>query len=1008
MKTKFLALLTGSLLTALSLPGVNIAYVSYHAADDTPTAAAASAGFTNAADVGYTKLLAANGHNVTRFVRVGEVATSNPDLITALNTNDLVIISRCVPSGDFDSAAETAAWSSSVTVPLISMGGYINRANRLGFHTGDTIPDANSTFLRLQVRASAHPIFAGIALDASGLMINPYSQRVTFTNATTGVTTLQNGISVVTSPVIGGGAILATVGTLGDGAFGGMVIAEFPAGTTTQRGDVLAAKRLVFLSGSRESGITAEGSGIYDLQPDGATMLLNAVTYMTTPQSPAPKCYSPLVGATNLVPGDAWTFNAGVLGDAPLSYQWYKNGQALPGATDAGLTFTSLLASDAGDYHLIVTNNSGSATSTVGRLEFAVFPPASITNSLISYWPLDSVLGTKTVDVVSGYDLTLVNLTAADIVPGQFGNAFQFNGTNSILERVHSAGDALPIYQHPNFTVSFWVQGAPQSDRRVFAEGSTVNGNTMFDLGTHNTGADGTVDIFIRNDAGTASPNHAHSAGTAFDGWLWHNVVYVQRDVGAGNMRAQLWIDGQLDSVVFTPIRPVTANTTALGALRRAGVSAWFAGLIDETAVWNRALSPEEIAILQVTRITNAPSRLLPLAVTSFKADVPAVVNGGSTTLRWEVSKDASQVTIDPLGDVTAQTSVGVGSAVIAPNQTTSYVLTVKRGTDTLSATTSVAVVEGVAPGWTVLDNFDQAQVGNLFDSGYWNDTSGTGGKVVSVNGNKALRTTSAGISFLNLRGLSVLENQARTLFFRVIAGSDTAAGITNIVGLTDKSQRSYGDEYSNIGPVLYVAPFTNDLVLAETNAWYLGARNGDPFPGSNDSNPIDYPAPALESGVVYNIWMDITNAPMGDPHYASDQFTVYVQKEGGAPRTVLFQDYLSDRDLYFVDVVLGGMLPALDKLVVMGNSGTLSATFDDFYLSTSGYNATVPKAYTVALPPGPLSIGWSGSQLEIRWTNGTLQQAEFITGPWSDVSGNPTSPYLVTPSGAKFYRARQ
>ena len=106
-------------------------------------------------------------------------------------------------------------------------------------------------------------------------------------------------------------------------------------------------------------------------------------------------------------------------------------------------------------------------------------------------------------------------------------------------------------------------------------------------------------------------------------------------------------------------------------------------------------------------------------------------------------------------------------------------------------------------PGWKILDNFDQAQPANLFASGYWNDTSGNGGQVVSVNGNRALRATSAGISFLQLRGLSIQETQSCTLFFRVIAGATNAAGITNIVGLTDKSQRSYADEYENIGPVL-------------------------------------------------------------------------------------------------------------------------------------------------------------------------------------------------------------
>ncbi len=98
-----------------------------------------------------------------------------------------------------------------------------------------------------------------------------------------------------------------------------------------------------------------------------------------------------------------------------------------------------------------------------------------------------------------------------------------------------------------------------------------------------------------------------------------------------------------------------------------------------------------------------------------------------------------------------------------------------------------------------------------------------------------------------------------------------------------------------------------------------------------------------------------------------------------------------------------------LDKLVLMGNSATLSAAFDDFYLSMSGYNTTVSKPYTFALAPGPLSIGLSGNQLQITWTNGTLQSSTNVSGPYGDVAGNPASPYLVAPSGARsFYRSRQ
>lgn len=1018
MKTKLLALLSTALLTSLSLPAANIAFVSFHPADNTPSGAAATAGFTNAPDAGYTALLSANGHNVTRFVTVDNLDTALlPDGVTpvrdALATNDLIIISRSVPSGHYQALGEVTAWSS-LTNPILVLNGYITRGgtgggSRLGLTTGETMVDANVDELRLRILFTSHPIFAGISRNSTNLMINPYARRMTFTNANTGATTLQLGVSINNNPIAAGGGVLATVGTPGSGGLNGMVIGEIPAGTTVvnQGGTyLLGGKRLVFLSGSRESGITTEGAGMYDLLADGAQMFLNAVTYLTTPQPPlAPEATLPLVSATNLVEGDAWTFNPGIVGDSPRTYQWYKNGLPIPSATDPTLVFTSLTASDAGEYQCFVTNAGGWTSSTLARLDFLTFAPASITNQLISYWPLDSVQGTKSFDLVSTYDMNLINMSAANLVPGKWGNAFQFNGTNAYLERINNPGDALPIYNNPNFTVSLWVQGVPQTDRRVFSEGSLVNANPLFNLGTHNTAADGTVDIFIRNDGGTASPNHAHSVQWAFDGGLWHNIVYVQRDVGNGNIRAQLWVDGILDGVVFTPIRPLTLQTTTIGAIRRASASAWYAGLIDEVAVWDRALSPAEIQILQVTAITNPPVRLQPLVVSSFKADVPAVVPGGSTVLRWEVNRDVEQVSINGV-DVTANTLFGSGSLSITQNVSTSYVLTISSGGNSLSRTTSVAVVTGVAPNWTILDNFEQAALGNLANSGYWNDTAGNVGQVVSVNGNRALRTVATGTSFLNLRNLSIQENQACTLFFRVIAGAGNASAVTNIVGLTDKSQRSYGDAYANIGSVVYFAPFTNDLVGVETNGWYLGARN---FPGGD----IDYlgnqalPQTALEDSVVYNVWVDITNASMAEFIY--DTFTVYIQKEGGAPRQPLFSDYTSDRDLLLVDVILGGAAPVLDKLIVLGNNATFSAVFDDFYLSTSGYNSTVPIAYQTSQPPGELSATWVGNQIQISWDNGTLQSSSNVNGPYVDVPGNPSSPHLVTPSGEQlFFRARQ
>jgi hypothetical protein len=43
---------------------------------------------------------------------------------------------------------------------------------------------------------------------------------------------------------------------------------------------------------------------------------------------------------------------------------------------------------------------------------------AQLSDGLVSYWPLDDVVGTKTPDLVSGYDLELNNLTADDLIAG--------------------------------------------------------------------------------------------------------------------------------------------------------------------------------------------------------------------------------------------------------------------------------------------------------------------------------------------------------------------------------------------------------------------------------------------------------------------------------------------------------------------------------------------------------------------------------------------------------------
>jgi alpha-tubulin suppressor-like RCC1 family protein len=58
------------------------------------------------------------------------------------------------------------------------------------------------------------------------------------------------------------------------------------------------------------------------------------------------------------------TFNAGVFGGLPLSYQWLFNGTNLPGETNLSLTLTNVSLAQSGTYALQVANDSGSVPST--------------------------------------------------------------------------------------------------------------------------------------------------------------------------------------------------------------------------------------------------------------------------------------------------------------------------------------------------------------------------------------------------------------------------------------------------------------------------------------------------------------------------------------------------------------------------------------------------------------------------------------------------------------------
>src|SRR6266487_1081747 len=213
-------------------------------------------------------------------------------------------------------------------------------------------------------------------------------------------------------------------------------------------------------------------------------------------------------------------------------------------------------------------------------------------NDLVAYWPLDEVQGNKTPDLASGYDMTLNNLTTNDLVAGISSNCFSFSNTRqTMLSRVHSAGEDLPINKHDAFTVSLWtkVNGTGQNDLRVFSEANTGISDPLFNLGTHNV--DGTLDLLIRQ-SGWTQVGHITTTAQPFDD-QWHHIVFVQHADGTRTF----YIDGVADELVI-PAKAAgmfNVNDTTIGGILRASPGFWVTGLIDEVALWKRALTADEI-----------------------------------------------------------------------------------------------------------------------------------------------------------------------------------------------------------------------------------------------------------------------------------------------------------------------------------------------------------------------------------------------------------------------------
>ena len=334
--------------------------------------------------------------------------------------------------------------------------------------------------------------------------------------------------------------------------------------------------------GSSAAGATAEGwVGMLDevaFYPDALSGASVQTHYRALVGSAAPSItVQPVGGAFYPGPGlqlAVWAFGA------DLTYQWFKNGIAISGATNWSLNFAALAPSDSGTYDVRVANTGGSVNSAsaqvqvandLARYQAAVLGEAS----LISYYTFD---GAQATDAKGTNDGVLIGSAAysAGVGQGTDQSLLLDGGGNVNLGTVNEFD-----FTNGTGTVEAWVRPDwttdPGYDPCIFADRD--GGPT--DWSIH----------LLRNRDGIGNWNGSHfqSLGLSNTGG-WHHYAVA---FGAG-LVSMYW-DGQALGTFAQPIGLSTELTTQIGSSAADPTAEGWIGAIDEVAFYRATLSSDTI-----------------------------------------------------------------------------------------------------------------------------------------------------------------------------------------------------------------------------------------------------------------------------------------------------------------------------------------------------------------------------------------------------------------------------
>ena len=280
-------------------------------------------------------------------------------------------------------------------------------------------------------------------------------------------------------------------------------------------------------------------------------------------------------------------FTVAATGMAPLSYRWYQSsgplsdGGVVAGSATAALELNGVTDNDAGNYWVVVTNQYGSATSSVVTLAVlnCTAPPAG----LVSWWPGNG----NALDIISGNNGVATN--GVTYAPAEVGEGFDFTTNHAGVV----IGNPTNL-QLQSFSLEGWIERASSSVATT--DPTDGNGSGLFfgyGYGGYCFGLFSNGTLFLSQ----TGVSYVSSAAAVTDTNFHHVAV-----TAAANGAVYFYLDGVAYSASgsYSP-RYTFTTPAAIGARGdnvNTNVNASFYGIINQLSVYNTVLSSNQIAAI--------------------------------------------------------------------------------------------------------------------------------------------------------------------------------------------------------------------------------------------------------------------------------------------------------------------------------------------------------------------------------------------------------------------------